>query len=476
MMAMTTTAGEFGASYVGNAKTSSQVHIDSPMDLEGMGLAGELDMAGKIDVYDILGAISCVVSKLDNANLYQVSLCLNRAPLEASKTSLASALSPEKPKTPLKRTPEAQPTPRTEPMTRMARSPGEAYAAEATQCLGPSPSKRYRCKDPELLVSSIQRLRGKTTGPVLVTMQRNAKLCQAAHCVFSTGQPGQPARATADFCMWCDSKAMTKALSTPTGRKYIKKALTFFEQASDEVFEKALLSLPEDFHRGRADYCRGKNCVFNFLKPGHPAYLSTDEASTHGLCAWCNPTLLAAMVKTHEGAKAIRRSLTLFEANDDEVFKKAQTMLPNSFYTGSWRYSRGTKILKPGFASVGWTSLRGSLSPPAFPRDLGGSAPQTPWGNWRKCRRPAWQRGRDLLGNAVRPAWQRRRDLHGHTGRAQGPAPGTRGQGPEARDQGPGATGARDWSQEPGTRARGHGPACWLLIIFTYGHVPTVLP
>ena len=378
---MTTTAGEFGSSYVGNAKTSSQVHIDSPMDLEGMGLAGGLDMAGKIDVYDILGAISCVVSKLDNANLYQVSLCWNQAPLEASKTSLASALSPEKPKTPLKRTPEAQPTSRTEPLMRMARSPGEAYAAEDTQCLGPSPNKRYRCKDPELIVSSIQRLRGKTTGPVLVTMKRNAKLCQAAHCVFSTGQPGQPARATADFCMWCDSKAMTKALSTPTGRKYIKKALTFFEQASDEVFEKALLSLPEDFHRGQKDDCRGNNCVFNFMKPGYPAYLSTDEASTHGLCAWCNPTLLAAMVKTHEGAKAIRRSLTLFEANDDEVFKKAQTKLPNSFYTGGEKYSRGTKILKPGFASVGWTSLRGSLSPPAFPRDLRGSAPQAPWEN-----------------------------------------------------------------------------------------------
>ena len=300
MMAMTMTAGEFGAESLGNAKTSSQVEIDSPMDLENMGLAGELGMAGKIDVYDMLGAISCVVSKLDNTNLYQVSLCLNRAALEASKTSLASALSPEKPETPLKRTPEAQPTPRTEPMTRMARSPAEACVAEATQCRGPSPTKRYRCKDPELLVSSIQRLRGKTTGPVLVTMKRNAKLCQAAHCVFSTGQPGQPARATAELCMWCDSKAMIKALSSPTGIKSVKKALTFFERASKEVYEKALLALPEDFHRGRPDCCRGDNCVFNNLDPGHPAYLSTDEASTHGLCPWCDPTLLAAMVKTHD--------------------------------------------------------------------------------------------------------------------------------------------------------------------------------
>ena len=38
--------------------------IDSPMGLEDMGLAGELGMAGQIDVYEMLGAISCVVSKI----------------------------------------------------------------------------------------------------------------------------------------------------------------------------------------------------------------------------------------------------------------------------------------------------------------------------------------------------------------------------------------------------------------------------
>ena len=48
---------------------------------------------------------------------------------------------------------------------------------------GPSPNKRYRCKDPELLDPA--------------TLTRNKKLCQAAKCVFSTGQPGQPARAEA---------------------------------------------------------------------------------------------------------------------------------------------------------------------------------------------------------------------------------------------------------------------------------------
>ena len=323
-------ACDFGATALGCGSDVYAKRSAWTVDPEDLNVGDELMPLGKLDVYDVLGAMSCVVSKLENTNLYQVTFGFDGAEVPA--------LSPEKPETPLKRAPEAQPTPRTEPMMRMARSPGEAYAAEATLCLGPSPTKRYRCKDPELLVSSMQRLHGKTSGPVLVTMQRNAKLCQAAHCVFSTGQPGQPARATAELCMWCDSKAMTKALSTPTGTKSVKQALTFFEQGSKEVFEKALLSLPEDFHRSREDYCRGHNCVFNDLQPGHPAKLSTEDASTHGLFPWCNPTLLAAMVKTHEGAKAIRRSLTLFEARDDVVFKKARTMLPTSFYTGHVMY------------------------------------------------------------------------------------------------------------------------------------------
>ena len=110
MMAMTTTAAEFGASYVGKSKTSSQIEKDSFLDLEGMGLGkidiyDELDMAGNIDVYDFLGAISCVVSKLEKPNLYQVSFCL-KAPLEASKDAMASALSPDKPKTPMSDLPE----------------------------------------------------------------------------------------------------------------------------------------------------------------------------------------------------------------------------------------------------------------------------------------------------------------------------------------------------------------------------------
>ena len=81
-------------------------------------------------------------------------------------------------------------------------------------------------------------------------------------------------RAKNDFCMWCDKDAMTKALSTDNGKKAIRQALTCFEETNEEVFEKALLSLPVNFYRGRSDYCSGPNCVFNSYRPGKPAYIS----------------------------------------------------------------------------------------------------------------------------------------------------------------------------------------------------------
>mgnify|MGYP004325024075 CR=1 FL=1 len=161
-------ACDFGATALGCGSDVYAKQSAWTVDPEDLNVGDELMPLGKLDVYDVLGAMSCVVSKLENTNLYQVTFGFDGA--------VVPALSPEKPETPLKRAPEAQPTPRTEPMMRMARSPGEAYAAEATLCLGPSPTKRYRCKDPELLVSSMQRLHGKTSGPVLVTMKRNARL------------------------------------------------------------------------------------------------------------------------------------------------------------------------------------------------------------------------------------------------------------------------------------------------------------
>ena len=71
---------------------------------------------------------------------------------------------------------------------------GEARAMPCSP--GPSPNKRYRCKDPELLqLVPSGRVHGKRPDKRPATLKRNAKLCQAASCVFSTGQPGQPARA-----------------------------------------------------------------------------------------------------------------------------------------------------------------------------------------------------------------------------------------------------------------------------------------
>ena len=152
-------ACDFGATALGCGSDVYAKRSAWTMDPEELNVGEEFVPLGKMDVYDVLGAMSCVVSKLENTNLYQVTFGFDGKLQESIPAAVVPALSPEKPETPLKRAPEAQPTPRTEPMTRMARSPGEAYAAEATQCLGPSPTKRHRCKDPELLVSSIERLR-----------------------------------------------------------------------------------------------------------------------------------------------------------------------------------------------------------------------------------------------------------------------------------------------------------------------------
>ncbi len=77
----------------------------------------------------------------------------------------------------------------------------------------PSPQKRYRCKDPELLQATSPRLFGKQAAERVVTMKRTNKLCQSDGCVFSVGQPGQPARADGTvYCVWCDAEGMKKHL------------------------------------------------------------------------------------------------------------------------------------------------------------------------------------------------------------------------------------------------------------------------
>ena len=111
------------------------------------------------------------------------------------------------------------------------RSGGEEPAQEAMGSPGPSPSKRYLCKDPELM--TLERkgvvVRGKQPDTRPIILKRNAKLCQAASCVFSTGQPGQPARAEGrELCIWCDPEAMEAELESPLGRQKIRKALNLF--------------------------------------------------------------------------------------------------------------------------------------------------------------------------------------------------------------------------------------------------------
>ena len=98
----------------------------------------------------------------------------------------------------------------------------------------PSPTKRYRCKEPELLESvKSGRVIGKQPDPRPVVVKRNTKLCQAADCKFSTGQPGQPARAKGSaFCTWCEPGAVAKTAGNKRGQKDNHKGADVIQWAS----------------------------------------------------------------------------------------------------------------------------------------------------------------------------------------------------------------------------------------------------
>ena len=182
----------------------------------------------------------------------------------------------------------------------------------------PSPNKRYRCKDPELLQPG--------------TTKRNYKLCQAEGCIFSTGQPGQPARAMhAQFCMWCDPEAMKAELQLKAGRAKICKALTLFSK-HPTTHCAALALLPEDFRTGDVRYCLSSTCVFNERRPGHPAHLSVDGG---GLCIWCDADLMQKKCASEEGLSRVRQAMTLFKASSDDVYRRAMLLLPAEYrHTG----------------------------------------------------------------------------------------------------------------------------------------------
>ena len=67
------TAGDFGATALGCGSDVYAKRSAWTVDPEDLNVGDELMPLGKLDVYDVLGAMSCVVSKLENTNLYQVT-------------------------------------------------------------------------------------------------------------------------------------------------------------------------------------------------------------------------------------------------------------------------------------------------------------------------------------------------------------------------------------------------------------------
>lgn len=215
-----------------------------------------------------------------------------------------------------------------------------------------SPNKRYRCKDPELLQEFSQRLHGKQPGPRPVTIRRNTKLCQAEGCMFSTGQPGQPARSSATFCMWCDPAAMEVELGSKAGKTKIAKALSLFSTHA-ATHCAALAKLPEEFATDCPEYCRSPSCVFNEMRPGCPARVRDTGGS---LCLWCDPALLKQKLATTEGMKLVRRKMTIFCASDGEVYRRAMSLVPESFHPTAGHYCQAAECpfntKRPGHAAA----------------------------------------------------------------------------------------------------------------------------
>jgi len=200
----------------------------------------------------------------------------------------------------------------------------------------PSPRKRHRTEDPELLVPTSPRIFGKQSIERVVTMKPSTRYCQGEQCVFSRGKPGQPAHVDGKtYCHWCDAEAMSELLKTGQGRRLISSAMSDFRDYP-QVLEAAAARLPDDWE-GAARYCQAPGCVFNSSRPGHPArcggsnYETFDPSrSSHGkLCMWCSPAVLKSMASTPGGVKKINKQLTLFKDDDPEIYALARALVPD---------------------------------------------------------------------------------------------------------------------------------------------------
>jgi len=187
-----------------------------------------------------------------------------------------------------------------------------------------SPSKGPHSEAPGVAVSVLD-------GPV--SLRRFGHLCQAEGCIFSTGQPGQPARAEhSRFCMWCDAEAMKAELQSTSGRAKIAKALTLFSK-HPTTHSAALALLPDDFQTGDRRYCQARGCPFNMHRPGNPGRCV--GASTH--CIWHDASARDSALRSEEGRKSIRRSVALLKQSGAEhddgayLWEHALRLLPADF-------------------------------------------------------------------------------------------------------------------------------------------------
>ena len=99
-------------------------------------------------------------------------------------------------------------------------------------------------------------------------------------------------------------------------------------------FQKLLLEA--DFGK-TSTCCSCWRSTSNVKRPGSRA---TRVDGGGLLCTWCDPALLSAAVASCSGSKSLRQALTMFEASDETVFKRAMSLLPDGFSRTSWHYCR----------------------------------------------------------------------------------------------------------------------------------------
>ena len=77
-------------------------------------------------------------------------------------------------------------------------------------------------------------------------------------------------------------------------------------------------------------------CMFSQTRPGQAAVPS----GRRGLCMWCNPDKLQALLNTLGGRKTISRALNLFETHSAAAYQSAMDKLPDEF-AGKRRFCMG---------------------------------------------------------------------------------------------------------------------------------------